>query len=79
MGKVTFYFENTPDPMDVKAMAEAEGVKIENLKKLKELKDMEGIEEEVYMDAVEKYKSEKSKHSAGIRVYGGGMQHRAEL
>ena len=30
-GKVTFYFENTPDPMDVKAMAEAEGVKIENL------------------------------------------------
>ena len=30
-GKVTFYFENTPDPMDVKAMAEAEGVKIANL------------------------------------------------
>ena len=30
-GKVTFYFENTPDPMDVKAMAEAEGIKIENL------------------------------------------------
>ena len=36
-GKVMFYFENTPDPQDVKAIAEAEGVKIENLKKLKEL------------------------------------------
>ena len=70
-GKVTFYFENTPDPMDVKAMAEAEGVKIANLKALKELRDMDGIEEDVYEDAVEKYKSEKSKHSAGIRVYGG--------
>ena len=34
-----FYFENTPDPMDVKAMAEAEGIKIENLQKLKELEE----------------------------------------
>ena len=71
-GKVTFYFENTPDPMDVKAMAEAEGVKIANLKALKELRDMDGIEEDVYEDAVEQVQSPKrSKHSAGIRVYGG--------
>ena len=76
-GKVMFYFENTPDPMDVKAMAEAEGVKIDNLKKLKELQDMDGIEADVYEDAVEKYKSEKTKHSAGMRVFGGmGLQHR---
>ena len=72
-----FYFENTPDPQDVKAIAEAEGVKIENLQKLKELEKMEGIDSETYMDAVEKYKSEKNKHSAGMRVFGGmGVQHR---
>ena len=58
-GKVTFYFENTPDPMDVKAMAEAEGVKIANLKALKELRDMDGIEEDVYEDAVEQVQSPK--------------------
>ena len=76
-GKVTFYFENTPDPQDVKAIAEAEGVKIENLTKLKQLQDMEGIEADVYEDAVEKFKSEKNKHSAGMRVFGGmGVQHR---
>ena len=76
-GKVTFYFENTPDPQDVKAIAEAEGVKIENLTKLKQLQDMEGIEADVYEDAVEKYKAEKNKHSAGMRVFGGmGVQHR---
>jgi len=76
-GKVTFYFENTPDPQDVRAIAEAEGVKIENLKKPKELRDMEGIEDDVYEDAVEKFKSEKNKHSAGMRVFGGmGVQHR---
>ncbi|MCE2416701.1 hypothetical protein J4G07_22215, partial [Candidatus Poribacteria bacterium] len=73
-GKVMFYFENTPDPMDVKAMAEAEGVKIDNLKKLKELRDMEGVDDEVYADAVDKFKSEKEKHSAGVRVYGGQPQ-----
>ena len=69
-----FYFENTPDPQDVKAMAEAEGVKIDNLKKLKELRDMEGIEDDVYQDAISKFKAEKDKHSAGIRVYGNPSQ-----
>ena len=73
-GKVTFYFENTPDPQDVKAIAEAEGVKIDNLKKLKELRDMEGIEDDVYQDAISKFKAEKDKHSAGIRVYGNPSQ-----
>ena len=57
--------------MDVKAMAEAEGIKIENLQALKELRDMDGIEKDVYEDAVSKFKSEKNKHSAGLRVYGG--------
>ena len=66
-GKVMFYFENTPDPEDVKAIAEAEGVKIENLKKLKELRDMEGIDEETYTNALNKYKAEKNKHSSGVR------------
>ena len=76
-GKVTFYFENTPDPQDVKMREEAEGVKIDNLTKLKALRDMEGIEADVYEDAVEKYKSEKGNHSAGMRVFGGmGVQHR---
>ena len=75
-GKVMVYFENTPDPQDVKAMAEAEGVKIDNLKKLKELRDMDGIDDKVYQDAVNKYQAEKSKHSAGIRVYGGNPQTR---
>jgi len=38
---------------------------------------MEGIEDDVYEDAVEKFKSEKNKHSAGMRVFGGmGVQHR---
>ena len=76
-GKVMFYFENTPDPQDIKMIEEAEGVKIDNLKKLKELRDKEGIDDKVYEDAVEKYKSEKTKHSAGMRVFGGiGLQHR---
>ena len=66
-GKVMFYFENTPDPEDVKAMAEAEGVKIENLKSLKELRDMGGIDDKTYEDAVNKYKAEKNKHSSGMR------------
>ena len=61
-GKVIFYFDNTPDPEDVKAIAEAEGVKIENLKKLKELRDMDGIDDETYQEAVDKYKAEKEKH-----------------
>ena len=66
-GKVMFYFENTPDPEDVKAIAEAEGVKIDNLKKLKELRDMDGIDDESYEKAVNKYKAEKNKHSSGMR------------
>ena len=68
-GKVTFYFENTPDPEDAKAIAEAEGVKIENLKKLKELRDMEGIDDETYEKAVNKFKAEKNKHSSGARSF----------
>ena len=69
-GEVMFYFENTPDPEDVKAMAEAEGVKIENLKSLKELRDMEGIDDKTYEEAVNKYKAEKDKHSSGARSIG---------
>ena len=69
-GKVMFSFENTPDPEDVKAIAEAEGVKIENLKKLKELRDMEGIDDETYEKAVNKYKAEKDKHASGMRSFG---------
>ena len=69
-GEVMFYFENTPDPEDVKALEEAEGVKIENLKKLKELRDMEGIDDETYEKAVNKYKAEKNKHSSGMRSIG---------
>ena len=66
-GEVSFYFENTPDPADVKALEEAEGVKIDNLKKLKALQDMNGIDAATYQNAVAKYKSEKMKHSAGMR------------
>ena len=66
-GKVMFYFENTPDPEDIKALAEAEGAKIENLKNLKELRDMEGIDDETYEKAVNTYKAEKETHAAGIR------------
>ncbi|MCY3723316.1 MAG: hypothetical protein OXG97_13925 [Candidatus Poribacteria bacterium] len=69
-GKVMFYFENTPDPMDIRQIAEAEGVKIDNLKKLKELQDIEGIDDKDYQDALEKFKSEKNRHSAGLRTYG---------
>ena len=69
-GKVMFYFENTPDPEDVKALAEAEGAKIQNLKALKELRDMEGIDDETYEEAVNKFKAEKEKHSAGMRSVG---------
>ena len=69
-GKVMWYFENTPDPEDAKAIAEAEGAKIANLKSLKELRDMDGIDAEFYEDAVNKYKAEKNKHSAGMRSVG---------
>ena len=69
-GEVIFYFENTPDPEDVKALEEAEGVKIDNLKKLKELRDMDGIDAKTYAAAVNKYKAEKQKHSAGMRSFG---------
>ena len=67
-GEVMFFFERTPDPEDVKALAEAEGVKIDNLKKLKELRDMDGIDEATYQAAVNKYQAEKEKHSAGMRI-----------
>lgn len=70
-GQVFFYFENTPDPEDVKAIAEAEGVKIENLKALKELRDMDGIDDETYDAEVNKFKAEKNKHTAGMRSFGG--------
>ena len=66
-GKVYVYFENTPDPEDIKVLAEAEGVKIENLKKLKELEQMGGIDAKTYQESVNKYKSEKSRHTAGMR------------
>ena len=69
-GEVMFYFENTPDPEDVKALEEAEGVKIENLKNLKELRDMEGIDDKTYENAVNTYKAEKDKHSSGARSIG---------
>ena len=75
-GQVMFYFENTPDPQDVKDMAEAEGVEIDNLKKLRELQDMDGIEANVYQDAVNTYTAKQKKHSAGIRVYGGRVHQR---
>ena len=69
-GEVMFYFENTPDPEDVKALAEAEGAKIANLKSLKELLDMEGIDDKTYEKAVNKFKAEKGKHSSGARSFG---------
>lgn len=62
-GQVTFHFENTLDPLDVKALAEAEGVRIDNLKKLKELRDMDGIDDNTYQKAVTQYKAEQDKHS----------------
>lgn len=62
-GRVTFHFENTLDPMDIKALEEAEGVRIDNLKKLKELRDMDGIDDKTYQKAVNQYKVEKEKHS----------------
>ena len=77
-GKVMFYFENTPDPEDVKAIAEAEGVKIDNLKKLKELRDMDGIDDKTYEDAVNKYKAEKNKHSSGMRSIGNVSTYRGD-
>ena len=63
-GEVFFYFENTPDPEDVKALEEAEGVKIENLQKLNALRNEGGIDDATYDNAVNKYKAEKEKHSA---------------
>lgn len=78
-GKVMFYFENTPDPADVKALEEAEGVKLDNLKKLKELRDMGGIDASTYQDAVNKYKAEKMKHAAGMRSVGTYNLQRREI
>ena len=73
-GEVMFYFENTPDPEDMKAIAEAEGAKIQNLKALKELRDMEGIDDETYEAEVNKFKAEKDKHSGGMRSIGPGSR-----
>ena len=78
-GEVMFYFENTPDPEDVKALEEAEGVKLDNLKKLKELEQMNGIDAKTYKEAVNKYKSEKSKHTAGLRVFGSRVDTRVVM
>ena len=74
-GEVMFSFENTPDPEDVKALAEAEGIKIENLDKLNKLRTEGGIDDETYNAAVNKYKAEKDKHSAGVRsIHRSGLQ-----
>ena len=73
-GKAMFYFENTPDPADVKALEEAEGVKLDNLKKLKALHGIGGIDGTTYQDAVNKYKAEKMKHAAGMRNVGAYYQ-----
>lgn len=63
-GQVNFHFETTLDPMDIKALQEAEGVKIDNLKKLKELRDADGIDDATYQQAVNKYKVEQEAHTA---------------
>ena len=63
-GQVSFHFETTLDPMDIKALQEAEGVKIDNLMKLKELRDAGGIDDGTYQKAVNKYKVEQGSHSA---------------
>lgn len=65
-GKVRFYFENTPDPMDTLHFAEAEKVEIENLKNLKELDERGGLEEGMYDDALQKFKAKQTKHGAGL-------------
>ena len=55
--------------MDIKDLAEAEGIKIDNLKKLKELRDMNGIDDDTYQKAVNQYKVEKEKHSANVHPW----------
>ena len=55
-GQVSFHFDTSLDPIDIKDLAEAEGVKIDNLKKLKELRDMNGIDDDTYQKAVNAYK-----------------------
>lgn len=62
-GHVNFHFESTLDPMDIKALAEAEGVKIDNLTKLKQLKDTDGIDETTYQHALHRYQQEHAIHS----------------
>lgn len=63
-GNVQFHFENTLDPLDIKALEEAHGVRIDNLMKLKELRDTEGIDDNTYQKAVAKFKAEQEMHSA---------------
>ena len=58
-GQVTFHFDTTLDPVDVKDLAEAEGMKIDNLKKLKELRDIDGIDDAAYQKAVNQYEISK--------------------
>lgn len=63
-GKVNFHFQSTLDPMDIKALAEAEGIKIDNLRKLKELHDIHGIDQNTYQHALNHYQQQQTKHSA---------------
>ena len=63
-GHVNFHFETTLDPMDIKALQEAEGLKIDNLMKLKELRDADGIDDATYQKAVNKYKVEREAHTS---------------
>ena len=70
-GKVTFYFREHAGSHGRESNGGSGGQKIENLKELKELEKMDGIDSATYQDALEKFKSEKHKHSAGLRVYGG--------
>ncbi|MYG00012.1 hypothetical protein F4212_12900 [Candidatus Poribacteria bacterium] len=55
-GQVTFHFDTTLDPVDIKELAEADGTKIDNLKKLKDLRDSDGIDDATYQKAVNQYK-----------------------
>ena len=51
-GQVNFHFETTLDPMDIKALQEAQSIKIDNLKKLKELRNTDIIDEATYEQAL---------------------------
>ncbi len=55
-GQVTFHFDTSLDPVDIKDLAEAEGMKLDNLMKLKDLRDVDGIDDDTYQKAVNQYK-----------------------